>query len=116
MAVIVRFEVFTAVNMKNVFWNVAPCRSSETSVFARSTRRQIPEDGILYDNNFFIFLLVFYSDKNNQVSACYQKPTNSLVITGLNLQLGFRKILRYVDSVGLFRHMGGSLVLYCLLN
>jgi hypothetical protein len=53
----VRFEVFTAVIMKNpAFWEVAPCRSCElnrrfggTSVqFTRCTRRHIPEDGILH--------------------------------------------------------------------
>jgi hypothetical protein len=83
----VRFEVFTAVTMKNaVFWDVAPCIScvnrrfggtyrfrlqvrkirergtnvsrwlqmmmeaicsSETAVHTTSTRRNIPEDGIL---------------------------------------------------------------------
>jgi hypothetical protein len=52
----VGFEVFTAVTMKNaVFWDVAPCRSCElnrrfggTSVqFTSSTRRHVPEDGIL---------------------------------------------------------------------
>jgi hypothetical protein len=66
----VRFEVYTAVTMKNaVFWDVAAVcshllnagssladfsplkmeaiRSSETSVHTRSTRRHIPEDGIL---------------------------------------------------------------------
>jgi hypothetical protein len=67
----VRFEVFTAVTMKNaVFWDVPPCRScvapdhagssladfsilkmdairsSETSVDTTSTRRHIPEDDI----------------------------------------------------------------------
>jgi hypothetical protein len=71
----VRFEIFTAVTMKNaVFWDVAPCisrlqppayagpsladfvtlkmeaiRSSETSVHTRSTQRHIPEDGIILD-------------------------------------------------------------------
>jgi hypothetical protein len=51
---VVRFEVFTAVAMKNaVFWEVAPCtsyvnrRSSETLVHTRSTWRHIREDGIL---------------------------------------------------------------------
>jgi hypothetical protein len=60
----VRFEVFTAVTMKNaVFWDVAHAGSSltdfsalkmeairacETSVHARSTRRHIPEDGVLH--------------------------------------------------------------------
>jgi hypothetical protein len=35
---VVRFEVFTAVTMKNaVFWNVAPCRSCELNFY--------PEDG-----------------------------------------------------------------------
>jgi hypothetical protein len=67
----VRFEGFTAMTMKNaVFWDVAPCsslqlpahaghrswifslkmeaiRSSETSVKKISTRRHIPENGIL---------------------------------------------------------------------
>jgi hypothetical protein len=54
-----RFEIFTAVTMKNVvFWDVAPCRacvnrrfggrSSETSVYARSTRPHIPKDDILH--------------------------------------------------------------------
>jgi hypothetical protein len=81
--VCVRYEVFTAVTMKNaVFWDVAPCRycvnrrfrgtyrlllpvhagssladfstlkmealhSSEMMVYTRSTRRHIPEEGIL---------------------------------------------------------------------
>jgi hypothetical protein len=36
----VRFEVFTAVTMKKaVFWAVAPCRGTETSVNTISTRR-----------------------------------------------------------------------------
>jgi hypothetical protein len=50
----VRFEVFTAVTMKNaVFYDVAQCRSCVnrrfrlTSVQTRSTRRHIPEDDIL---------------------------------------------------------------------
>jgi hypothetical protein len=62
----VRFEVFTAVTVKNaVFWDVAPrssCKNrrlggmyhlcqaihfSETSVFKRPTRRNIQEDDIL---------------------------------------------------------------------
>jgi hypothetical protein len=60
----VRFEVFTSVTMKNaVFWdvtadvgssladfstlNMEAIRSFETSVHRRSTRRHIPEDGIL---------------------------------------------------------------------
>jgi hypothetical protein len=55
---VVRFEVFTAVTMKNaVFWDVALCRScvnrrsSETSVHTRYTRRL--EDGILHALMFF---------------------------------------------------------------
>jgi hypothetical protein len=50
----VRFEVFTAVTIKNaVFWDVAPCRScvnrrfGGTSVHTRSTWRHSQEDGIL---------------------------------------------------------------------
>jgi hypothetical protein len=61
------FEVYTVVTMKNaVFWDVMPCRSClnrhfgggtlrmeairtyETSFQTRSTRRHIPEDGILH--------------------------------------------------------------------
>lgn len=52
--VIVRFEVFPAVVMKNViFWDVPSCdscrnrHSSETSVPARTTQRHIQEDDIL---------------------------------------------------------------------
>jgi hypothetical protein len=54
---IVRFEVFTAVTMKNcVFWDVTPILvtlmkeapgSFETSVLTSATRRYIPEDTIL---------------------------------------------------------------------
>jgi hypothetical protein len=53
----VRFEVFTAVTMKNaVFLDVAPCRYcvnrrfGGTSVHTRSTQHHIPEDGILQSN------------------------------------------------------------------
>jgi hypothetical protein len=56
----VRFEVFTAMTMKNtIFWDVAPCRyleairSSETSVNKIPTWHHIPEDGILH---FFLIL------------------------------------------------------------
>jgi hypothetical protein len=73
-----RFEVFNAVTMKNaVFWDVASCRwlqppahagssladfstlkmeairFSETSAHTRSTRRHIPEDGILHVHGLF---------------------------------------------------------------
>jgi hypothetical protein len=51
----VRFEVFTAVTMKNVvFWDVALCRScvkqrsSETSVDVRPTQRHIQEHDIIH--------------------------------------------------------------------
>jgi hypothetical protein len=51
----VRFEVFTAVTMKNVvFWDVKQCgscknwRSTKTSVLTRASRRNIAEDGILH--------------------------------------------------------------------
>jgi hypothetical protein len=46
-----------------VFWDVAPCkscvkmeaiRSSETSVHTGTTRRHIPEDGILQDLSIMI--------------------------------------------------------------
>jgi hypothetical protein len=80
-SLIVRFEVFTAVTMKNaVFWDVAPwwlqppahagsslvdistlkmeaILSSETPVHIRSTRRHIPEHDILLDSTQQIRLL-----------------------------------------------------------
>jgi hypothetical protein len=41
--ILLRFEVFTAVTMKNdVFWDVTPCGSC-----TRATQRNIPEDSIL---------------------------------------------------------------------
>jgi hypothetical protein len=69
LKLMVRFEVFTAVAMKNaIFWDVTPCgscknlqrasvailvtlmmeaiHSSETSVLIRATLRNIPEDSI----------------------------------------------------------------------
>jgi hypothetical protein len=51
----VKFEVFTAVTMKNgVFWDVTPCgycknrRFGGTSALTRAARRNIPEDTILH--------------------------------------------------------------------
>jgi hypothetical protein len=90
----VRFEVFTAVTMKNaVFWDVALCRSSElnrcfrgTSVqFTRSTRHHIPEDGILHKDFIFgigeynilegIFVLHFLHNAINEMQR-----TNTILI------------------------------------
>jgi hypothetical protein len=49
----VRFEVFTAVTMKNgVFWDVTPCGSCE-NLLTRATRRNILEDAILKNNYVF---------------------------------------------------------------
>jgi hypothetical protein len=52
---VVRFEVFTTVTMKNaVFWDVTPRDSFKnrrfggTSVHTRVTRRNFPEDGIIH--------------------------------------------------------------------
>jgi hypothetical protein len=46
-AIVVRFEVFTAVTMKKaVFWDVAPCRSGVNRRFG-GTRCHIPEDCFL---------------------------------------------------------------------
>jgi hypothetical protein len=112
----VRFEVFTAVTMKNaVFWDVAPCTScvnrrfgrmyrlhlqppahagfslgdfstlkmealrfSETSVYSRSTRRHIPEDGILQDTEAIHFkqalfknMVVLVLTRCNSVDGCH---------------------------------------------
>jgi hypothetical protein len=56
----VRFEVFTAVTMKNgVFWDVTPC-----GILARATLCNIPEDNILYflfDKSAYqsIFLIIY---------------------------------------------------------
>jgi hypothetical protein len=53
----VRFEVFTAVTVKKaVFWDVA---FLETSVYTISTRRHIPEDGILQNFNDITILQIF---------------------------------------------------------
>jgi hypothetical protein len=74
-SVYIRFEVFTAVTMKNaVFWCVTPCGScknrrfggtSETSVLTRATWRYIPEDGILHHQS------MFFSWRQRQVSHPY---------------------------------------------
>jgi hypothetical protein len=73
----VRFEVFTAVTMKNaIIWDVAPCRSCvnrlsfETSVHTRSKRRHIPEDGILR-----VLCVCLYSSAC--VFVCVFPPFNS---------------------------------------
>jgi hypothetical protein len=65
----VRFEVFTAVAMKNaVFCYVTSCGSckihhdvrDETLVFTRATQRLIPEEGIRYvHEGLQYFLLIF---------------------------------------------------------
>jgi hypothetical protein len=50
----VRFEVFTAVTMKNViFWDATPCGSCKNRRFG-ATWRDIPEDGILH--NLYLFI------------------------------------------------------------
>jgi hypothetical protein len=65
----VRFEVFTAVTMKNgVFWDVMSCGSCK-KFLTRAIRHNIPEDVILlrgmvkvsqpnFTNNFFLFSAV----------------------------------------------------------
>jgi hypothetical protein len=67
----VRFEIFTAVTMKNaVFWGVAPCRIcmnrrfGVTSFHTRSTRHHIPEYGILcirYDYKKLYYTFTLFS-------------------------------------------------------
>jgi hypothetical protein len=44
----VKFQVFMGMTMKNmVFWDVAPCGFSKTSVQTRAPQCYIPEDNIL---------------------------------------------------------------------
>jgi hypothetical protein len=53
---LVKFEVFTAVTMKNaIFWDVTPPGSCKTHT--RATRRDIPEDAILHVQ-YLIYIVV----------------------------------------------------------
>jgi hypothetical protein len=82
----VRFEVFTAVTMKNaVFWEVAPCRSG---VRTRSTLRHIPENGILYQlTSSGIHGVTF---RNNSRSS-YSNPTSHWLPPAVSLVLVVQK-------------------------
>jgi hypothetical protein len=61
MEELVRFEVFTAVTMKNgVFWVVTPCGSCKnrrTLVFLRSVRRLLVAACVVPSSPFFVTLM-----------------------------------------------------------